>query len=255
MSNLRVRRRSGASATGGLLVDPSRVRDLRPEVLDQDGRLRVLPAAFWAGTTREERALLGHSTGSYGFPTVELVAHLKALIGDRSAIEIGAGNGVLAEALGIPATDNRQQEMPEYAARILAAGQPPVRYGPNIIRCDAHEAVRQYQPDVVVACWVTHRYDPARPEAGGNELGVDEADIIRNCAEYVLVGNAGVHRHKPIWKLPHEIEYPRWLYSRATNGSRDFIARWEDDDGALEDAAAAAGWDPQPWEMPEADRG
>lgn len=214
------------------LIDPTQVRDLASEVLDEQGRPRILPAAYWATTTPEERALLGHRHGLYSLPTVELVGHLRQLIGDRSAIEIGAGNGVLAEALGIPATDSRQQEIPEYRMRISLAGQAPVRYGPNVVHMDARAAVRHYRPDVVVGCWVTHRYDPRRHAAGGNEVGIDEEDVIRRCRLYVVVGNEAVHAGKVIWRLPYRIEYPSWLYSRAVNGSRDFIATWRGGKGA-----------------------
>jgi hypothetical protein len=197
-----------------------------PQVLDDQGRLRVLPAAYWATTTREERSLLGARYGLYSFPTVELVDHLRSLIGGRSAIEIGASHGVLAEALDIPATDNRQQEMPEYRARIALQGQTPVAYGPNVIECHASRAVRRYRPQVVIGCWVTHKYDPARHEAGGNEIGIDEEDILRNCGTYIVVGNEQVHAGKKIWDRPHRIEYPPFVYSRAHNGTREFIATW-----------------------------
>jgi hypothetical protein len=213
-------------APGTSVLDPTRIRDISPDVLDDAGRLRVLPAAYWADTTADERALFGHRHGIYSFPTVELVEHLRDLIGGRSAIEVGAGHGVLAEALGIPATDNRMQEKDPYRQVYAATGQPPVRYGPNVIDCHASRAVRRYRPQVVIGCWVTHKYDPARHEAGGNEVGVDEPDVLRNCGAYVLVGNEQVHAAKAIWRRPHQIEYPPFVYSRANNGSRDFIAVW-----------------------------
>jgi len=207
-------------------LHPDQIRDITPEALDENGRLRVLPTAFWQTTTPQERALFGHRHGLYSFPTVELVEYLRENIGDRPAIEIGAGHGVLAEALGIPATDNRMQEMPRYRGIYEAARQPTVPYGPNIVNCSAQEAVRRYQPAVVIGCWVTHRYDPRRHAAGGNEIGVDEADILRNCAEYVVIGNERVHQHKEIWNRRHAIGYPEFLYSRAQNGTPDFLAVW-----------------------------
>jgi hypothetical protein len=62
--------------------------------------------------------------------------------------------------------------------------------------------------------------------AGGNEVGVDEPDVLRHCETYVVVGNEGVHQGKEIWNRPHQIEYPPYVYSRAQNGTRDFIAVW-----------------------------
>ncbi len=207
-------------------IVPGSVRDLTPDAIGADGRMRILPAQFWAGTTVAERALVGHTHGIYSFPTVELVEHLRTVIGTRTAIEIGAGHGVLADALGIPATDSRQQEDPQYRMIIKMNGTPPVRYGPNVERLDAAAAVRKYTPQVVVGCWVTHRFDPACPQRGGNEGGVDERDVIRHCNTYVFVGNTFVHRQKPIWALAHSKIYPSFVYSRAANGSRDFIATW-----------------------------
>src|SRR5262245_10991707 len=73
------------------VIVPGSTRHLAPDVLDNRGRLRVMPAAYWATTTPAERALFGHRHGLYSFPTVELVDHLREVIAGRVAIEIGAG--------------------------------------------------------------------------------------------------------------------------------------------------------------------
>lgn len=220
----------GWYATGmrspAFMLDPSRIRDLAPEVLDGDGRIRVLPAAYWAGTTMEERALFGHRHGIYSFPTVELVDHLRSVIGDRTAIEIGAGHGVLAEALGITATDSFQQTKPPWRQHYERLGQPTVPYGPQVIDCDAARAVRRFRPQVVIGCWITWKYSRARPDAGGNVAGVDEENLLQHCETYVSIGNEQVHKAKKIWDRPHQIDFPPFVYSRAGNGSREFIATW-----------------------------
>jgi hypothetical protein len=208
------------------VIDQSRVRDISGDVLDNGGRLRILPTEYWANTTPMERALLGHRNGLYSFPTLELVEHLRQVIDGRSAIEIGAGHGVLAEALGIPATDSRQQEKSPYREFYAAHGQPPVRYGPNIIECDASRAVRRFSPQVVIGCWVTQKYDPSHHGAGGNEVGIDEEDILRHCEVYIVIGNDKVHASKKIWERKHEIARPLYVYSRSANGTSDFIAIW-----------------------------
>lgn len=205
-------------------LDPD--RDLSSEAIDENGRPRILPAAFWAGTTRQERALLGLRFGIYSFPTVELVEFLRRAIGTSRAIEIGAGNGVLAAELGIPATDNRMQEMEKYRTVYALNGQATVPYGDNIVHCDAKEAIRRFRPDVVIGCWVTHRYEPDRHWAGGNEIGIDEERVLRHCRRYIVVGNRHVHAGKKIWGRAHSIVHPSFVYSRAINGSRDFIATW-----------------------------
>lgn len=89
----------------------------------------------------------------------------------------------------------------------------------------AKEAVEKYRPSVVIACWVTHRFNPSRPHAGGSAYGVDEEELIAACDEYIFIGNEHVHRHKSTWAIEHEMLTP-WVYSRAVNGTRDFIAMW-----------------------------
>ncbi|GHD04994.1 hypothetical protein GCM10007320_66480 [Pseudorhodoferax aquiterrae] len=189
----------------------------------------MVPASVLQRTTAQERLVFGIRHGLYSFPTEELVAFLANRIRGRSAIEIGAGHGCLAKALGIPATDNRQQEDPRMKAYYTARGQATVPYGDHVEALDAAQAVRKHRPQVVIACWVTHKFDPRHPQAEGSELGVEEEDIVASCEEYIFVGNERVHERKPIWSLPHEKWTPPWLYSRALNGSPDFIGSWGKD--------------------------
>ena len=113
-------------------IDPTKVQDISSRLLDDRGRLRVSSARTLAGTTAQERLLFGVREGIYCFPTDELCEFLRSRIEGRTAIEIGAGHGVLAEALSIPATDNRQQEDPELKAYYAQIGQPTVPYGENV---------------------------------------------------------------------------------------------------------------------------
>lgn len=208
-----------------IVIDPLNTRDVAPDVIDSRGLPRILPTAYWDTTTLQERAWVGMRHGIYSFPTVELVEHLREVIGDRSAIEIGAGNGVLAEALEIPATDSRHQEGAATRDYYRLLGAATVPYGPNIVEMHASRAVRRYKPDVVIACWATHKYDVARHWAGGNEIGVDEEDILRNCREYVFVGNDRVHMDKKIWGRSKVLERPPFVYSRGVH-ELDFLAVW-----------------------------
>ena len=209
------------------IIGSRTVRDIAPLVLNEQGQLRIMPAQFYRGTTLEERAMFGVKHSVYGLPTLELVARLRELIGGRRAIEIGSGNGVLASALGIPATDNHQQADPNIQMYYRMLKQPTITYGPHVEKLDALDAVRMHRPEVVVACWVTHRFDPANPQAEGNQDGVREEDILANCDTYIFIGNGHVHRHKPIWRLPHTREEPDYVFSRAVNGSPNFIAVWQ----------------------------
>lgn len=220
------------------------VRDIAPSLLDEHGTLCVVPASVLSATTAQERLALGLRHGLYSYPTEELVAFLRERIGGRRAIEIGAGNGVLAKTLGIPATDNRQQEEAEFRAYYAARDRATVQYGDDVEKLDAAAAVKKHRPQVVVACWVTHRYDPRRPRAGGSVTGVNEEDIVQSCEEYIFIGNEQVHEHKSIWSLPHEKLAPSWLYSRAVNGSPNFIAVWRRDAQVGARRRASTQW---PW--------
>lgn len=208
------------------LADPASIRDISPLLLDNHGRLRVVPARILAETTAQERLLFGVRHGLYSFPTEELCDFLRHRIEGKTAIEVGAGHGALANALNIPATDNRIQEEAAVKAHYQQIGQPTVPYGEHVEKLDAASAVQKYTPNVVIGCWVTHVFDELRPDAGGNMFGIDEAKLIASCDEYIVVGNEQVHAHKPIWAIQHEKLTPPWLYSRAVNGSRDFIAIW-----------------------------
>ncbi len=206
---------------------PASTRDIRLEALDEHGHLKVLPAEFWQSKTMAERALFGQNTGTYGFPTTELITWLRDRIDHRSAIEIGAGNGVLAHALGIPATDSLQQERPEIRKLYAEMGQAPVKYGPNVIHLDAARAVAKYKPKVVIGNWVTHKYDRRKAWLGGNKDGIDENALLHTIEEYILVGNVRVHRLKPTWDTMAELIYPGFLASRAYDPKLDFIGIWK----------------------------
>lgn len=201
-------------------------RDISSLLLDANGELKIVAAAtLLEQTTPEERMLFCVRHAVYSLPTLELVERLKRIINGRSCIEIGAGNGVLAKALGIVATDNMQQNWPEVRAYYASIQQPVIRYGSNVLEIDANAAVLHYQPEVVLACWVTH-FDARQLEAGGKTYGVHEEVILDGCEEYVFVGNQRVHQHKTIWNRPHRLESPDYLYSRTLSGEPNFIARF-----------------------------
>jgi hypothetical protein len=215
------------------VLDTRSTRDLAPAVMEAEGGPRVLPASFYATTTLNERLMLCVKQALYGLPTEELVAWLARYIAGRSAIEIGAGTGALSRALramgvNIRGVDNFLQDRPEVRQFYASIQQPTIRYGQDVEQFDALDVVKALQPKVVIASWFTHKYDPNNQAAGGNEHGVDEAEIVANCDAYVFIGNTGVHAQKPIWKLPHAKIEPEWLFSRGRTG-RDFIAVWRRD--------------------------
>lgn len=208
------------------VFDPRKIRDITPEVME-DGKMKVLPASYWKTTTKEDRGLFGHRHAVYGFPTVELIDFVKDFTGDRSVIEIGSGTGFLADALGIQGTDSYMQDNPLVQALYGSTGQPTIKYGKNVVNLNAQEAVKVYKPQVVVAQWVTHLYREDRHQAGGNMFGVNEEELLDSVDAYIFIGNEQVHAGKSIWTRPHMKLTPDWLYSRAQNPTKNFIAIWE----------------------------
>lgn len=206
------------------VLDTSTLRDLAPDVIAEPGIPRVMPAAYYADTSPEDRAWLGHRHALYGLPTNELCDWLTKHIAGRSALEIGAGNGAMAAHIGIRATDSYLQE--KVKAHWDDMGQPRVTYGPNVERLEATRAVRKYKPQVVVGCWVEHRYDARHHSRGGNQYGPKLDEIFKHCEEYILIGNSSTHRKHPALGLPHTSVTPDWLYSRTITGTANFIAVW-----------------------------
>lgn len=194
--------------------------------LDHDKVLQIMPASFYQQFTTEELAVFGVKNGVYSLPTVELVDWLKATVGDRSMLEIGAGNGVLAKALNIRATDNWMQTWPEIAAHYHALRQAPVQYGAWVENLDANAAVQKHRPDVVLGCWVTHRYREDRHDAGGNMYGIDEEAVLSGCQTYIHVGNSRTHANKSIRQLPHRRYRLDWLVSRSLQPELNEISVW-----------------------------
>lgn len=155
----------------------------------------------------------------YQLPTTELIDWLSSTIGDRRAIEIGAGNGAVGRALGLVLTDSYLQDgtnrvVAEHYARFK---QPLITYGADVIKLPAVMAVAAYCPQVILGCWITHLMTPQDPYSG-NPWGVDEEKFKGRAEQYVMVGNTKTHADKPILKkFPYEVYEFDWLYSRSVS--------------------------------------
>ena len=201
------------------------------ELLDEEGRLKVVPASVYAGYSQDEIALWANRHAYYYLPTVEAVAFIReALLGapDR-ALEIGAGAGAFGRALGIRMTDSYQQERPEIRGLYELMKQPVIRYGRDVEKLDAHEAIEKYKPEVVVAAWVTNRKDDSRGARIGNPDGVWEEHVIGSDSvrRYVFVGHEQVHVAKPLLRFPHATVLVPGLYSRTLQEGRNVVWVWD----------------------------
>lgn len=211
----------------GASVLPARdISKLEAMAFDDNGEFRILPASNWWQFTTEQRQLFGHKHAMYCIPTAELIEYLDRRIGNRDALEIGAGNGIVGRALGIRMTDSHQQAMPKYKELYHMSGQPVIKYGKDVLKMDALEAVKRFKPDVVIGCWVTHLWREAEGWRGGNEVGVDETKLIKRVDEYIVVGNHKVHKDKPIMEDVENVQTPDWLVSRASAPIYNAIYTW-----------------------------
>ena len=216
-----------------LNADPEALAQLF-ERATESGELRVMNSQFYREFPQEQLSAFAHQLGAYCLPTNGLIDLLDKLILEaspsRSAIEIGAGNGIIGRALGIPCTDNRMQERMDIKALYKASGQPVVRYGDHVQKLNAREAVLHCKPEVVVAAWVTHIYNPAEHWRGGNAFGVDEAAMLKKIKRYIFVGHRSPHQFKPLLDLePREIVDP-CLFSRSMDASGNVIWVWDNPD-------------------------
>ena len=188
------------------------------------GEIEIKAAAWYRKFSMNAIHLWMLKHGIYVVPTQELVDFIETcLIG--TAIEIGAGNGSIARALGILATDNKMQTWPEVVKQYQLAGQPLIYYPKDVIKMDAHDAISEYKPDTVIGAFITHRWLPGMDS--GNQWGVIEEAILLNCRRYINVGNAYTHAAKPILKHKHRAYSFPWIITRAINQELNRIWIWD----------------------------
>ena len=189
-------------------------------LLDADGRPQVVPAEVYAGIPWAELRVWCHLRAIYGLPTTELVDFLQGLVGGRSAIEVGSGNGALGRALGIPLTDSLMQLRPDVAFLYALQGQPRIRYGADVRKMEALSAIRQYRPKVVVGSWLTQYMDPSREGSReGSMYGIDEETLLDQVETYIMFGSIRNHGSKAICQREHQVIQEPWMWSRAQDSA------------------------------------
>jgi hypothetical protein len=210
------------------IIDRVDTSYLDADLLDNDSHLIVKPASFYRNIPQDHLSLWGHVHGVYCLPTVELIDWLSNHLEVNKTIEIGAGIGTIGRTLGIPITDSCfMRNNPEVAMFYKLAGQPTTAYPNDIVEMDAITAIKHYKPEVVIASWVTHKYNEQMHWREGNVFGVDESFILANVNKYILIGNETVHSRKPILEVPHETFKFDWLYSRSTTPQANIIYLWQ----------------------------
>ena len=188
------------------------------------GMIRPIPAKEVAKFDVATLRLFLHKYGLYTMPTTELIDYLAGIIAGKTAIEIGAGLGVIGRSLGIPIIDNKMQEWPDVKRYYDLTRQPTIKYPPDIIEMDAHDAVKRYKPAIVIGSYITHKRKPGT--ILGNPHGVDNLKIARSVRAYYMIGNLRTHCEDPAMKHLDGIEHHDFLYTR---GDKDtsVIFRWK----------------------------
>lgn len=208
-----------------LVVEPERLAALEAQVIDASGRQRVVPAAIYAQYDAPTISALCVKRGIYGLITTELVDFIRDQINHRTAIEIGSGDGVLADALGIIGTDSHQMERPEIRRAYEEMRQPVTKYGPRVRRIDGEAAVKKYRPQVIVASWLTHKWKQEDDILGGNMYAPDELVLLASCELLIFYGNSSAHKNNRLLLRHHVHVENEWMYSRAWRG-KNFLGVW-----------------------------
>jgi hypothetical protein len=211
-------------------IERSNIDYLKNVLLDNNNQVKMLSINEYAKIPHMHIMQWSSENARYQFPTTELISWLKNKINNRSAIEVAAGMGDISYHLGIPASDNRSQERPEmrlyYSSLGVAITSPPER----IETLDAVEAVKKYNPQVVIASWLTQKYLPGDEEKkiGSNVYGPDEFEIITHPSVecYIHIGNYNTHKDKRILQVQHQELQFNWLKSRAMDQSKNVLFVW-----------------------------
>jgi hypothetical protein len=103
-------------------------------------------ALLWPFVRRRNILLpLAESRGIYCFYSTRLVKEIAALIGDRHAVEIAAGDGMLTRFL--------QRHGANVTASDDYSWSGKISYPAEVLRCDARTVLRQENPEVVLCSW------------------------------------------------------------------------------------------------------
>lgn len=167
---------------------------------DKKGIIQPIDTEYLSKFTQEEISAYCVKNAMYGIITHQLISIVDALIGDRIAIEIGSGNGTFGRALNIPMFDNYLQERPDVKLAYSLAMQPVIKYGADVKRVEALEAIKTTRPQVVVGSWITGKHN----QRLGDHRGIDEDAMFNYGVEmYIMFGNGVTHDEKPLFNNPN----------------------------------------------------
>jgi hypothetical protein len=106
-------------------------------------------------------------------------------------------------------------------------GQIPTCPPDFVEKIDAIEAIKKYQPEVVIGAWITENNPNKSSE--GNIYGPSDFKILQAVGEYIHIGCHKQHGKRESLARPHEtFEFP-WILSRTSDPVDDVIHCWQGD--------------------------
>lgn len=204
-------------------------------LLDERSLYKAVPASLLLRLPHNHLQVWAHDHAIYQFVTIEMIGWLREQIGEAKALEICAGNGVIARTLGITGIDSRVQET-AYFQRCLkekygpeAEYQQLTRPPKEIKKYEAMEAVRVFRPEIVIGAFVTPKGTREQSAKGimGNAYGPNMQELLQRVKKCIHFGNRNTHLPNPIYDMPHhELEFP-WLVNRSFDQSLNRVWVWE----------------------------
>lgn len=215
---------------GATVMPKMDVSHLDAFFFDENGRLKIHPAEELRKIAHLELMAWANGKGIYCVPSTELIDWLRQEIRGRKAIEICAGNGAIARALGIPATDSYMQTDEVMSALYKVMGQKPIEPPKDVYKFEANDAVDHFKPKVVIGAYVTQKYqdgDEGPPKINSSLYGVDELSLLPKVERYITIGNELSHGDKRLRKLPHRVYQFDWVFTRSAHPQMNNIVVWD----------------------------
>lgn len=151
---------------------------------------------------------LAESHGVYCFYSADLVKEIAALIGDRRAVEIAAGDGALTRFL-------RRR-----GARLTASDDyswsGKISYPAEVLNCDAHTILRRENPEVVLCSW-----PPAKNRFEEHVFRTSSVQryIVIGSEHRFAFGNWAVYRSQSLFRLRKDEALSALLLPREFGGA------------------------------------
>lgn len=191
----------------------------------KDGEFQILDASFWNQFRQFDILKFMNEEALYVLPTEELLCFLDNEIGEDTALEVGAGRGLIGRELNIRTTDSYQQSDILMKKIYGSFNVPVIKYPKYVEKIDAVSAARKYRPHTILGCFVTHKW--RGDTKSGNDWGIDMTKMFSYSKKFILVGNKKIHCDNPLMRIPHREIFLEGLITRGFNPELNRVFIWE----------------------------